>query len=382
MKNHPTRLRIVSLILCICMIAAGLAACGEKKPTAPELKGAKLSHEPEFGGVYIELSIEEFNKLGFNYGDSVDISFSNGVTLEGLPYYNGYYTLNGQPLLVAYPGYPYIKACINSGADLWTVSGLSDTDTADIKLNTAGAFLDIQQARDIHYQDDRSKFPTDAVFANFRNIKAGNIKEGRIYRSASPCDNQHQRAPYVDELIAIAGVRYIVDLADTNEKMQGYIEADGFSSDYWLSLFKDNKVYPAAMNMNFGSEEFRAKAAGALAAMVQNRGPYLVHCTEGKDRTGFVCMLIEALCGASYQEIVDDYMITYDNYYQINLTDDSARYNTIVEYVLDPMIQDMAGPDCRDIKTEDLSVYAEAFLLSGGMSLEQIQSLKHILTAE
>ena len=192
MKNHPTRLRIVSLILCICMIAAGLAACGEKKPTVPELKGAKLSHEPEFGGVYIELSIEEFNKLGFNYGDSVDISFSNGVTLEGLPYYNGYYTLNGQPLLVAYPGYPYIKACINSGADLWTVSGLSDTDTADVKLNTAGAFLDIQQARDIHYQDDRSKFPTDAVFANFRNIKAGNIKEGRIYRSASPCDNQHQ----------------------------------------------------------------------------------------------------------------------------------------------------------------------------------------------
>ena len=382
MKNHPTRLRIVSLILCICMIAAGLAGCGEKKPTAPELKGAKISHETEFGGVYIEISIEEFNKLGFNYGDSVNISFSNGVMLEGLPYYNGYYTLNGQPLLVAYPGYPYIKACINSGADLWTVSGLSDADTADIKLNTAGAFLDIQQARDIHYQDDRSKFPTDAVFANFRNIKAGDIKEGRIYRSASPCDNQHQRAPYVDELIAIAGVRYIVDLADTNEKMLGYIEADGFSSDYWLSLFKDNKVYPAAMNMNFGSEEFRAKAAGALAAMVQNRGPYLVHCTEGKDRTGFVCMLIEALCGASYQEIVDDYMITYDNYYQINPTDDSARYNTIVEYVLDPMIQDMAGPDCRDIKTEDLSVYAEAFLLSGGMSLEQIQSLKHILTAE
>jgi protein tyrosine/serine phosphatase len=31
---------------------------------------------------------------------------------------------------------------------------------------------------------------------------------------------------------------------------------------------------------------------------------YVVHCIEGKDRTGYVCALLEGLCGATYEEIV------------------------------------------------------------------------------
>ena len=48
--------------------------------------------------------------------------------------------------------------------------------------------------------------------------------------------------------------------------------------------------------------------------LIQHDGPVYIHCTAGKDRTGFVCMALEALAGASYQQIGDDYIITYDNY--------------------------------------------------------------------
>ncbi|WP_315572647.1 hypothetical protein [Lancefieldella rimae] len=34
---------------------------------------------------------------------------------------------------------------------------------------------------------------------------------------------------------------------------------------------------------------------------------------------------LEALCGASYDEMLDDYMISYDNYYGINKEKDKAR---------------------------------------------------------
>ena len=51
--------------------------------------------------------------------------------------------------------------------------------------------------------------------------------------------------------------------------------------------------------------------------MTEHSGPCLIHCVEGKDRTGFVCALMLALAGASAQEIIDDYMITYYNYYGI-----------------------------------------------------------------
>lgn len=380
MKNKNFSRSPIALLLAACMIgcAALFGACGSDE-AGVEVSGRGIMHEDEFGGVYVDLSIDGFNEYGFKYGDSVDVTFSNGYKLEGIPYYNGYYTQTGDPLLIAYPGYPYVKVCINNGDDLWEVASLSDDDKADISLSESGKFLKIQEARDIHYKDDRSLFPDDAVFANFRAIDAGNIKSGVLYRSASPCDNQHNRAPYVDKLIDAAGVKCIVDLADNEEKIYGYIEKEDFDSPYFLALFEDGDVIPLALNMNFSSDDFRSKITAGLIEMTKHEGPYLVHCTEGKDRTGFVCMLLEALCGASYGEIADDYMITYDNYYQISKTNFSDKYDVIVEDVLDPMIRSVVGDDTVDIKSADLSEYAKSFLLGAGMTDEQITTLKDLL---
>ena len=362
-------------------------------PRAPELVGAAVMHELEFGGVYLDMTIDGFNALGFAYGDSVTVTFSNGYELQDLPYYNGYYTVTGDPLLVAYPGYPYVKVCINNGDDLWKIAGLDESMTADVRLREAGRYADIQDARDIHYRDDRDEFPSDEVFANFRAVRVSGMAENVLYRSASPCDNQHKRAPYVDALCKDAAIAYILNLADNADKIAGYIAKDDFSSPYFLSLYQSGKVDPIGLNMNYGSADFRAKLTAGLQKMAKEDGPYLVHCTEGKDRTGFVCLLLEALCGASYEEIVDDYMITYDNYYQITKEEtllgapmtaltgyyrlDSSvgvRYRVIVENVLDPMVQSLAQGD-PDFRTADLSRYAMRFLRDGGMSDEEILTL-------
>ena len=380
--------KLIALLLCIVL----LCGCAPKADPAPEVDPAPdadpgpvladcgILHEPEFGGVYIKSTIDEFNALGFSYGDSVNVRFSNGYELTDLPYYNGYYTENGQPLLIAYHGYDYVKAAINNGDDLWTVAGLKETDTAAVTLCERGKYLDIQQARNIHYTDLRSEYPSDEAFANFRAIRAGNIAENTVYRSASPCDNQHNRAPYVDALAQAAGIGFILDLADNADKINGYVSADDFSSPYFLSLYNRGKVEALALNMNFASDEFRQKLVQGLTVMAASDGPYLVHCTEGKDRTGFVCMLLEALAGASYAEIVDDYMITYDNYYKINPSDDKARYEVIVDKVLDPMIRSMAGDPDPDPRTADLSACAEQFLTDAGMDANQIEALRHKLT--
>ena len=380
-----------------------LAACGARKDpsetaASPVLSDSPVIHELEFGGVYLDKTIDEFNALGFVYGDSVDVTFSNGYKLEDLPYYNGYYTRTGDPLVVAYPGYPHIKVCINNGSDLWLLAGLDESMSGKIVLREKGKYANIQDARDIHYEDEREKFPSDEVFANFRAVKAGQIAENTLYRSASPCDNQHQRAPYTDALMKEAGVQYILNLADNDEKIKGYLAKEDFASPYFLTLYESGSVDPIALNMNFSSEDFRAKVASGLARMAERSGPYLVHCTEGKDRTGFVCLLLEALCGASYEEIVDDYMITYDNYYQISKDEkrlnashsflqsyyqlkesqNSVRYTVIVENVLNPMVQVLAGNE-TDLAKADLQAGAEAFLLSGGMSKEQISALQAAL---
>ncbi len=367
------------------------SATPKAEDTVLKVEGLPVIHETEFGGVYITMTIDEFNGLGFRYGDSVDVSFSNGYTLADIPYYNGYYVDAGDPLLIAYPGYDYIKAAINYGDDLWeraglktvlqaakplwTAASLDEKSTASIILNTAGKYLDVQEARDIHYSDDRAKFDSDIIFANFRNMKMGNIKDGVLYRSASPCDNQHNRAPYVDDLMEVAGVRCIMNLSDNEAKIERYIAADDFASPYFLSLYEAGNVVPLALNMNYLADEFAEKIARGLIRMAETEGPYLIHCTEGKDRTGFVCMLVEALAGATYQEIADDYMVTYDNYYKITEASDPAKYRTILEKNLDAMLKSVVNNASVDIRTADLSVYARNYLLDAGMSDEQIDAL-------
>jgi len=374
----PTRALLIAFALCVAVLLCG---CGARHEDAtPTVADCALLHEPEFGGVYIQMTIEDFNALGFQYGDSVNVSFSNGYTLEDLPYFNGYYTANGEPLLIAYPGYDYIKAAINNGDDLWTVAGLQEGLTGSITLAEKGRYLDIQNARDIHYTDAREDYASDIVFANFREIRVGDIRKGMLYRSASPCDNQHNRAPYVDALMKEAGISFILNLADNEEKIQKNISADGFNSTYFLSLYESGQVTPLALNMNFGSEEFQGKVVSGLSAMAEHQGPWLVHCTEGKDRTGFVCMLLEALCGASYEEIVSDYMITYANYYGITKQSDPDRYDVIVKNVLDPMICCVIGEDNADPAASELSACAERYLEDAGMSRETIAVLKAALT--
>ena len=379
MKTYGKRLPVLFTALGVVLLLFG---CKAPAPKGPELSGKGVMHELEFGGVYVDSSIDDFNALGFEYGDSVDVKFSSGYTMEGLPYYSGYYTLTGDPLLVAYPGYPYIKVCINNGDDLWNIAGLKEGDSADISLHEKGEYLSVQEMRNIVYRDDRSEFPSDEVFANFRSVSVSKIKENVLYRSASPCDDQHKRALYADALIREAGVSYIVDLADDDEKIRQHFEDTGHATPYFESLYDSGKVYPAALTMNYGSPEFKANVAGALRSLLNEEGPYLVHCTEGKDRTGYVCILLEALCDTPYREIEEDYMITYRNYYGITKEEDPDKYEALVEYVLQPMVQ-VFRDDGKGfgLRAASLSAGAEKYLLDGGMSYEEISDLRERLAA-
>ena len=131
--------------------------------------------------------------------------------------------------------------------------------------------------------------------------------------------------------------------------------------------------------MNYLSDEFAQKIAQGFIDMSEKEAPYLIHCTEGKDRTGFVCMLIEALAGASYQEIADDYMVTYDNYYKITPEKEPVKYRTILEHNLDAMLQFMVGEGV-DIKTAPLAGYAFVYLRNAGMTVEQINKFLERIT--
>ena len=364
----------LTIICTIIILSAAYILIRNSRPT---LKYCPIIHDEKFGGVYAKISIEDFNKLGFEYGDSVDVYFTKGQTIEDIPYYNGYYVDVDNPLVVGYPGSDYIKIGVNYGVDIWEAFTLVPEDTITIKLHKAKKYLDIQESRDLHYSDEQGN-QTDAEFANFRSVNATNIKPGILYRSASPNNNEHNRASVVDKLIKEAGIKYIVNLSDSVEDIEGHINKEDFNSPYFLSLYKNNRVTSLSMSMQFKSEDFSKKLVQGLTNMANNDGPYLVHCVEGKDRTGYVIMVLEALVGASYQEIVDDYMETYKNYYSITKEKDTTKYNIIKETNIDEMFLYMTnktGPFSDDFIPETTN-----YLLSIGMDQKTIDKLKEKLS--
>ena len=95
-----------------------------------------------------------------------------------------------------------------------------------------------------------------------------------------------------------------------------------------------------------------------------------------KKRSLICVLLIEALCGAGYDEIVDDYMITYANYYKITEEKNKEKYGVIIENLLDPMIRSVVGDESADLTKVDLAASSEKFLLNAGMSSNMISTLK------
>ena len=370
------KVSVIFLCLILLCLVGTAAACTGKG--ALSTGKTPIQHEEKFGGVYIEITIDDFNTLGFAFGDSVKIEFSSGFTLEDIPYYNGFYVDMGEPLLVGYPGYPYIRAGYNNGEDMYEKANLSPNDTAVITLVKKGKYLEEQNALDIHYSDEQGD-RSDVVFANFRAVNVGNLKQNILYRSASPVDNQHKRATAADRLAAQAGIGFIINLSDNAEELASHIGAEDFQSPYALSLYNQGKIIPLSMSMAYKSETFSQKLVQGLTAASHADGPYLVHCVEGKDRTGFVCMVLEALAGATYREIVDDYMITYDNYYSINQTSEPSKYNIIKEKYIDVMLKYVTGDGNVDITTADYNRYAREYLLSIGMSVADIDALQNRL---
>lgn len=347
-----------------------------------------IHEEPKYNGVYIKKTFDEFNAFGFEYGDSVDIVFSNGYELTDIPYFSGFYTAVGDPLLVAYPGYEYIDACIYNGDGLWSVGNFEPNDTATISLHEKGKYLSRETLLKVKYTDDRNDYASDEIFANFRNVKTGNLKKDILYRGASPIDNQHNRARYADELIEKSHVKYDVNLSDTVKDITDHFNSDDFDSDYFKSLYEEGRVSITPLTMNYKSEEFAKMIVKAMTDMSRNEGPYYIHCLEGKDRTGFLCMIIEGLTGASYEEIIKDYMASYDNYYQVNENNNKEKYDAIKENNINAMLRFLADNDPNagngDIELEDLDWVniTGRYLERNGMTEEDINNFYIRLTDE
>lgn len=366
-------------LACLIIIAAFVLAGCKKKETVPTTGEVGVLKDSEFGNVFIDLTIDEFNALGFTFGDSINVTFDNGQTITDIPYYSGYYVPVGELIAVGYPGYPHVMIARNYGAPTWDEFKVTDSTKVTATLNEKGKYLDVQELYALSYSDERKDFDSDVIFANFREVKGGNMKKGGFYRSASPCDNQHKRAAYANRFAEENKIGFVINLSDNEEKYNSYTKAADFESEYYDSLYKEGNVLLLAMNANYRSEAFAKTISEALLEMTNHEGPVLVHCVEGKDRTGFVCTLMLALSDATADEIIDDYMITYDNYYGVTKEEKPDKYEAILGNVYDFFYCLCDVEKGTDIYSLDLKAGAENYLRMGGLNDSQINRIEEYL---
>ena len=348
-----------------------LASCNN---SAIKLENAKIIHDTKFNSATIDITIEEFNNLGFKLGDSCDVSFSNGYTFIDVPYYNGYYVKNGDPVIVSYPSSTNVQFTLNN-VGIWDNAELKEEYTVTISLKEEGKYKATQEALGQSYSLLREEYDSDEEFSNFRALKGGNLKDNLLYRGASPVDNSRKRASTTDTLLKSKGVKAIVDLADSKEDMDSYLISDEFNSPYTKSLYENDKIALLDMGSSYTSNAYMEKVATGLRHILNNDGPYYIHCMEGKDRTGFVCCLIEALLGASYEEMCVDYMTTYQNYYKISKTETPEKYQAVVNLYFDAFMETLLSDLTNDLEHVSYIEGAKSYLREAGMNDQEIESL-------
>ncbi len=376
-----------ALFVCTAVVIAAISGCGTDKNSASVTERVitvqklsvelPVSPEEKFGGIRFECSPEAFTELGFEPGDTVDIEFDNGVKLEQLPFLSGFYVKRGNNLLIAYPGYDVIQLQQNCGSNIWKDFGLTEGAKAVITLCKKCGCYDIETSFKLIYTDDREDYSTDAQFANFREVTVGDIRPGRLYRSASPCDNSHSRAAYSDRLASENGVKFIIDLADNDTEIAEYMSAPDFNSPHFRELYGNGRVAAINLSADYGSDVYKEKLGKGFTAYLDSDGALLIHCTEGKDRTGFVLAMLEALCGATLDEMKADYMLTFNNYYGVSRDKDAVQYDLIVSTLFDCFIELLN----ENAGSTDLKLCAEKYLLSCGLTEVQIDRLRERLTS-
>ena len=250
-----------------------------------------------------------------------------------------------------------------------------------VKMKEKGGYikyLEMRQHLTMSYYLEA--YPTLSIeeFANFRKVNTTGMGEGVLYRSSSPIDPSLGRNLYADSLAKVAGVATFVNFAESMESAMTY---RGLADSYYAT---QNVVF-LGVPPAFVNKVFKDGLVKGYRFMIENEGPYLLHCTYGMDRTGFSIAVLEALMGATAEEIKTDYAKTFMNYcsvvgnMQVALTQDHVD---LLKNIIAMNLRNSyhtVGVDISDFDNVDLAAATEKYLVALGMEQAEVDALKNRL---
>jgi len=154
------------------------------------------------------------------------------------------------------------------------------------------------------------------------------IKYGKIYRGGEL--NGVHTADSIDvQRLLDLGIRAELDLrAWYNEGIE--VSVFGFNSDSTYLYTNDSGQLPEHMTsyrfLNNWKKEFNF-----IVSNLRKNNPVYQHCVWGRDRTGYLSILLQGLLGVSYSDLMKDYELTYLTYRSAN--DKKAEIDAVISYL-------------------------------------------------
>jgi len=214
---------------------------------------------------------------------------------------------------------------------------------------------------------------------NFREICMGSMKNGIIYRASYPVFKiDKERDDMYTELVIDAGINCIINLAGNEKDIQALTSM----VPWYNTLFKNNNVIGLGIQFDFNFLDkfeydiFNYRLRQGFKFLISHNGPYLIHCNAGADRTGFVAAIIELLLGASLDEVIYDYLLSYRKEFadakdkELNFITGRNIYGQI-NAVINGKIND------SDNLQRNIETY---FLEKIGLTVKELEALKGKLT--
>jgi len=207
----------------------------------------------------------------------------------------------------------------------------------------------------------------DAQTVNFREIRMGNITPNILYRSSHPIKKNKQEK-IVALLASSAKIAAVINLHDTNSGLKAKV----IFAPWYNRLYESGRVITLGMDFNNTSDSYKKKFKKGLQFIIRTDAPWLIHCHAGVDRTGFVSMVLEAFMGASLDDVVNDYLASFNSGFESSICDETqkADFSTAMRIL-------SAMSSSQTINEINLQSIAETYLRSTiGLSIEETELLK------
>ena len=159
---------------------------------------------------------------------------------------------------------------------------------------------------------------------NGKKFKSGLIFRTATFTPSTPTDFKYIEDMHLDAVLDLRSPAEVKELPDVLPNGVEYIDACVFNGGRFkdmaptkrtrtMMMFMSRKKVDALFNLMielYAYMPYVKESFSKLFKCMDEHKSFAFHCTAGKDRTGIAAMLIELTFGRTYEQVVDQYLLS------------------------------------------------------------------------